>query len=75
MLKPYALPSLYRQFDWDRVYIFESDIKQLVARHAPDLEPLLVLLGQHLPANDLAELRHMLSEEQRRRAHLGKPQA
>jgi hypothetical protein len=64
MLKLYALPSLYRQSDWDRVYIFESDIKQLVARYAPDLEPLLVLLGQHLPANDLAELRQMLSEEQ-----------
>jgi hypothetical protein len=35
VLKLYALPSLYRQFDWDRIYLYESDVKLLLARHKP----------------------------------------
>lgn len=71
LLKLYALPPLYRQFDWDRIYIYESDVKQLVARYTPSLEPLFTLLEPYLPANELTELRRMLSEEQRRRDQFG----
>jgi len=67
VLKLYALPSLYRQLDWDRVYVYESDVKQLLARYHPDVEPLLALLEPHLLASDLRELRKFIKEEEERR--------
>jgi hypothetical protein len=69
VLKLYALPSLYRQFDWDRIYVYESDIKLLLARHQPKVEPLLKLLEPHLLPTDLAELRKIISAEQQRIAN------
>ena len=67
VLKLYALPSLCRQPDWNRVYVYESDIKQLLARYEPDVEPLFGLLERHLLANDLRELRKFVAEDQQRR--------
>ena len=66
VLKLYALPSLYRQFDWDRIYLYEGDIKSLLARHKPPVEPLFQLLEPHLLATDLTELRKIVSLEQER---------
>jgi len=66
VLKLYALPSLYRQFDWDRIYLYESDIKLLLARHKPKVEPLFKLLESHLSEPDMIELRKIVSEEQQR---------
>src|SRR6266436_3493553 len=71
VLKLYALPSLCRQFDWDRVYVYESDIKQLLARYQPDVEPLLALLERHLLASDVGELRKLIKEDQERRRRAG----
>jgi hypothetical protein len=66
VLKLYALPSLYRQFDWDRIYLYEGDLKLLLARHKPEVEPLFKLLEPHLLATDLTELRKIVSLEQER---------
>jgi hypothetical protein len=66
VLKLYALPSLYRQFDWDRIYLYEGDLKLLLARHKPKVEPLFKLLEPHLLATDLTELRKIVSLEQER---------
>ncbi|MGA2555965.1 MAG: hypothetical protein ABSG04_06795 [Verrucomicrobiota bacterium] len=66
ILKLYALPSLYRQFDWDRIYLYEGDIKLLLARHKPQIEPLFKLLEPHLLPTDLTELRKIVSLEQQR---------
>jgi len=66
VLKLYALPSLYRQFDWDRIYVYESDVKLLLARHKPKMEPLFKLLEPHLLPTDLTELRKIVSQEQDR---------
>src|ERR1039457_5893862 len=52
VLKLHALPSLYRQFDWDRIYVYEGDIKLLLARHKPEVEPLFKLLEPHLLSTD-----------------------
>jgi hypothetical protein len=70
VLKLYALPSLYRQYDWDRVYVYESDIKQLLARYHPEVPPLFELLERHVMPSDLRELRKMLDEEQQRQNRL-----
>ena len=66
ILKLYALPSLHRQFDWERIYIYESDIKTLLALHKPAMEPLFTLLEPHLLPSDVIELKKIVSEEQQR---------
>jgi hypothetical protein len=66
VLKLYALPSLYRQFDWDRIYLYESDITHLLARYKPQMEPLFKLLEPHLSPTDMTELRKIVSLEQER---------
>jgi hypothetical protein len=62
LLKLYALPSLYRQMDLDRVALYENDVAMLLARHQPDLPPLLQLLEAHAPASDVRELRQIAGE-------------
>jgi hypothetical protein len=71
VLKLYALPSLCRQLDWDRVYVYESDIKLLLAHYRPDVEPLFKLLGLHILPSDLKELHNIVSEEQQRISRAG----
>jgi hypothetical protein len=66
VLKLFALPSLYRQMDWDRIYVYESDIKLLLARHKPKIGPLFKLLEPHILPTDLKELQKIVSEEQQR---------
>jgi hypothetical protein len=62
ILKLYALPSLYRQLDWDRIYIHESDIKQLLARYRPSINGLLEFIKPHMIESDVHELRRFLVE-------------
>jgi hypothetical protein len=73
LLKLYAIPSLCRQFDWDRVYIYESDVKQLLARYEPDTNRLLTILAAHVPASDLRELRKLIEDQASRRKRIGGP--
>jgi hypothetical protein len=61
-LKLYALPSLYRQFDLDRVALYENDITMLMARHLPQLEPLFTLVKQHVELGDVPEIRKVIDE-------------
>jgi hypothetical protein len=66
VLKLYALPSLYRKFDWERIYVYESDIKTLLALHRPAVEPLFKLLEPHLLPSDIIELKTIVAGEQQR---------
>jgi hypothetical protein len=62
VLKLYALPSLYRQMDLDRAALYETDITLLLARHRPELEPLLSLVEPHVELGDKPELRKIAAE-------------
>lgn len=66
LLKLFALPSLYRQMDWERIHVYEGDIKTLLALHQPAMEPLFALLEKHILATDLKELKKIVSDEQQR---------
>ena len=66
LLKLFALPSLYRQFDWERIHVYEADIKILLALHKPATEPLFRLLEPHVLPGDLTALRKIISEEEQR---------
>jgi len=66
LLKLYALPSLYRQGQIDRVTVYEADITSLIQRHRCDVEPLFERLRPHLSESDLRELRAIVRDIQAR---------
>jgi len=62
VLKLYALPSLYRQFQMDRAALYENDITMLIANHSPALEPLIALATHGMEPGDQNELQTIISE-------------
>jgi len=66
LLKLYALPSLYRQGEFVRIGLYENDAASLLHAYRPSIEPLLAELGEHLSASDLAAVRTLVPELQRR---------
>lgn len=72
LLKLYALPSLYRQGNFARVGIYESDIATLLHDYRPPLEPLFDELSRHLRESDLSAVREIVAEIQQRIERFGK---
>jgi hypothetical protein len=66
LLKLYALPSLYRQGQFDRVSVYESDIASLLHRHHCEVNPLFERLRPHMLESDLRELRGIVKDIQAR---------
>jgi len=62
VLKLYALPSLYRQFQMDRAALYENDITMLIANHSPALEPLIAQASHDMEPGDKEELKKIISE-------------
>jgi hypothetical protein len=71
LLKLYALPSLYRQGNFARVGIYENDIATLLHDYRPPLEPLFAELAAHLNDADLAEVREVTADLERRIVRFG----
>lgn len=67
LLKLYALPSLYRQGNLVRAALYEADILGLQQGVEIDTEQQLAILGKHLAAHDVDELRRILREQRERR--------
>lgn len=67
LLKLYALPSLYRQGNLVRAALYEADIFGLQQGVEIDTEQQLAILGKHLAAHDVDELRRILREQRERR--------
>ena len=66
LLKLYALPSLYRQGNFARVGIYENDIATLLHDYQPDMPALLNELSKYVNQNDLAEIKGVVSDLQKR---------
>lgn len=66
LLKLFALPSLYRQGRFSRVEDYEHDIAVLLREHSPDTKPICAELAHHLSATDLAEVRGILADIEKR---------
>ncbi len=62
ILKLYALPSLYRQGEFDRAAIYETDILQLALNYEFKLESLLKLVKPHVIESDLEELESIVQD-------------
>jgi hypothetical protein len=70
LLKLFALPSLYRQMDLDRVAIYEADLTQLLHRTDRSDSYFTDILGRFLPGTDLRELGGILAEIRQKLARL-----
>ncbi len=70
LLKLYALPSLYRQGDGQRIGLYENDIFMLCERYRPPLEPLFEELKPFVDENALRELRTIALEIEHRVARV-----
>lgn len=68
LLKLYALPSLYRQGQFDKVSIYESDITLLMLRYPIDIKALGSILKRYILATDVAELEQIIDDIQTRMA-------
>ena len=66
LLKLYALPSLYRQGNFARVGIYENDIATLLHDYQPNMSVLLNELSHHVNENDLAEIKSVVTDIQKR---------
>ena len=62
LLKLYALPSLYRQGQFDRVELYEHDVAMLMRSAEPKLPPILERLAHYLSESDLLEVRDIVHE-------------
>ena len=62
LLKLYALPSLYRQGNFERAGLYENDIRTLMQRYGIDPDPLFVELEDYLSPTDLEALRKITDE-------------
>ena len=66
LLKLYALPSLYRQGNFARVGIYENDVATLLHYYQPDVSILLKELSKYTNANDLSEIKNIVTDMQSR---------
>ena len=66
LLKLYALPSLYRQGDAQRIALYEGDITMLCQRYRPRVEPLLETVGKFVDPGAMQELRSIMTDIQGR---------
>ncbi len=66
LLKLYALPSLYRQGNFARVGIYENDVATLIHYYRPDVEQLFSELSRYVSETDLAEIKEIVAEIQKR---------
>ncbi|HAG82176.1 MAG TPA: hypothetical protein DCL61_13675 [Cyanobacteria bacterium UBA12227] len=66
LLKFFALPSLYRQGQFDKVSIYENDITQLLLNYSVELPKLLKILSKHLLTSDIEALQATASDIQTR---------
>ncbi|MBS1252193.1 MAG: hypothetical protein MAG451_01231 [Anaerolineales bacterium] len=62
LLKFYALPHLYRQGNFNKVALYETDITMLLHSYSVDVEVLFEQLGNYLSAGDMESLRTIYEE-------------
>jgi hypothetical protein len=72
LLKLYALPSLYRQGNFDRVNLYESDVTLLLLNYTVDIEGLMKLLAKYVIESDLVEIRESVREIQAKIQRFGR---
>jgi hypothetical protein len=66
LLKFFALPSLYRQGQFNKVTIYENDITQLLLNYTVELSEILKILANYVISTHLEELQTTANDIQAR---------
>ena len=66
LLKLFALPSLYRQGRWEKIFRYEADIAILWQPTRPNLEPLFVRIRPFVDEGQWTDLRNIVGDIQKR---------
>lgn len=74
-LKFYALPSLYRQGNFDRVALYETDILQLAYHYNVNLDQQIKIVDPYVLASDRLAIRDIAQDIQKRCRRMQKAQA
>jgi hypothetical protein len=69
-LKLYALLSLYRQGDGQRIGLYENDIFMLCERYRPKMEPIFATIRAHVDDGQIGELRSIVLDIEARIARV-----
>ena len=72
LLNLYALPSLYRQGNGQRIALYEADITMLLQRYSTPVEPLLAILAAHVDPDAHGELVNIVGDIQNRIARMNR---
>ncbi len=75
LLKFFALPSLYRQGQFSKASIYESDITQLLLTESIELSDIFQVLSPFMLASDLQELQTTASDIENRIVRLRSQQS
>lgn len=70
LLKLFALPSLYRQGDGQRIALYEADITMLIERQRPKMSPIFEALKPYVDAGAFEELGRIVDDIEKRIARI-----
>lgn len=62
LMKLFALPDKYRRGHFDRVELYENDVRTLMRMFKPNMPPLLDELAKHMLPSDVDEIRQIVSD-------------
>lgn len=62
LMKLFALPDKYRRAHFDRVELYESDVRMLLRVFRPNVPPLFDELAKHMLPSDVDEVRKIVAD-------------
>jgi hypothetical protein len=62
LMKLFALPDKYRRAHFDRVELYESDVRTLLRSFRPNMPPLLDELAKFMLPSDIDEIRKIVAD-------------
>lgn len=68
LMKLYAIPDKYRRAHFDRVELYESDVRSLLRLFRPNMQPLFGELAKHMLPSDVDEIRRIVADIEKRLA-------
>ena len=71
-MKLFAMPALYKEGRWDKIFRYEADIAILWQPTRLNLEPLLAELRPFVDEGQMAELRNIVDEIRRKVERVGR---
>ena len=66
LMKLFALPDKYRRGHFDRVELYENDVRMLMRTYRPNMPPLIDELAKYMLPTDIEEIRRIVAEIEER---------